>query len=116
MIRPDNANAVRDVARHAHYPSVQHCETVRCILRYLRDTKTLGIAFDKGRGLKLVAYSDSDYVRGERDKRHVSGGVIRYGDAAISWYYSRMQRCITLSSNEAEYVAFGDILEEAVFV
>ena len=79
MTRPDISNAVRDVARHAHDPSPQHWEAVRYILRYLRDTKTLGLTFQRGRGLRLTVYSDSDYARNDSDRKSVSGGVIICG-------------------------------------
>ena len=115
MTRPDISNAVRNVARHAHDPTPQHWEAVRYMLRCLHDTKTLGLTFEKGRGLDPVVYSDSNYARDENDRRSVSGGAILCGGATVSWF-SRTQRCVTLSSTEAEYVAMGEVVKEALFV
>lgn len=65
----DITNAVQDVSRHTHSTSIQHWEAVRYIRCYPRDTKTLGLAFDKeSRGLKLVVCLDSKYTRDESDR------------------------------------------------
>jgi len=115
MSRPDIANAVREVARHAHDPSRKHWDAVQRILKFLKYTRTMGLTFDKGKGLDLVAYSDSDYARDEQDRRSVSGAAIMCSGACVSWF-SRTQRCVTTSSSEAEYVAMGDCVKEALFV
>lgn len=60
-------------------------------------------------------YSDSDYAHDASDRRSVSGRVVMCGVAAVSWRF-RTQRCVTLSSTEAEYVTLGEILNEALFV
>ena len=43
------------------------------------------------------------------------GGMVMYLGAAIA-YISRTQRCVSLSSTEAEYIAMGDGVEEILFV
>ena len=40
----------------------------------------------------------------------VSGGAIMCGGACVYWF-SRTQRCVTLSTTEAEYVAPGDAVK-----
>lgn len=54
LTRPDIANANRDVARYDKSPSVQYCDTVPYILRYVRGTRILSVTFEKGRGLNSV--------------------------------------------------------------
>ena len=50
------------------------------------------------------------------DTRHSqSGYVFCYGNAAISWS-SHLQHLVTLSSTEAEYVALGDAVKEALYL
>ena len=115
MSRPDIANAVREVARHAHDPFRKHGDAVKRILKFLKHTRSVGLTFDKGKGLDLVAYSDSDYARDEQDRRSVSGAAIMCSGACVSWF-SRTQRCVTTSSTEAEYVAMGDCVKEALFI
>ena len=44
----------------------------------------------------------------------VSGGLVMSGGACVSWF-SRTHKHVTLSTTEAEYVAFGDVAKEVVF-
>ena len=58
---------------------------------------------------------DSDYA-GDKDTRlSVTGYCVYVNDCLISWK-SRAQRCNTLSSTEAEYVALSEICCEILFV
>ena len=49
------------------------------------------------------------------DRRSVSGGAIMCAGACVCWF-SRTQKCITLSTSEAEYVALGDAVKELLFL
>ena len=114
MTRPDISNAVRAVARHSHNPTERHWRAVLKIMEYLHGTRFLGLTFVRGSGLGLDAYSDADYADKANDRRSVSGTVITLGGAAVSWA-SSTQRCVTLSTAEAEYVALGEGVKEALF-
>ena len=70
--------------------------------------------FVRGSGLDLTAYGDADYAGKYDDRRSVSGTVITLGGAAVSWA-SSTQACVTLSTAEAEYVALGERVKEALF-
>ena len=115
MTRPDIANAVREVARYCQDPSKAHWSAVCCILKYLRKTRTLGLIFEKGRGLDLEVYSDSDYARNKVDRRSVSGSAVLCGGSLVSWM-SRTQKCVTTSTTEAEYIAMADSVKDALFI
>ena len=114
MTRPDISNAVRAVARHSHNPTERHWKAVLKIMAYLHGTRFMGLTFVRGSGLDLHAYSDADYADKANDRRSVSGTVITLGGAAVSWA-SSTQRCVTLSTTEAEYVALGEGVKEALF-
>ena len=62
-----------------------------------------------------MVFADANYAEKATDRRSVSGGVVLCGGAAVSWF-SRTQKCVTLSTTEAEYVAMGDAVEEAIFM
>ena len=49
------------------------------------------------------------------ERRSVSGGLIMCGGASVCWF-SRTQKCVTLSTSEAEYVALGDAVKELLFL
>ena len=74
----------------------------------------MGLTFVRGSGLDLTACSDADYADKSNGRRSVSGTVVTLGGAAFSWA-SSTQRCVTLSTTEAEYVAPGEGVKEALF-
>ena len=74
----------------------------------------MGLTFVDSSGLDLTAYSDADYACKSNDRRLVSGTVNTLGGAAVSWA-SSTQRCVTLATAEAEYVALGEGVKEALF-
>ena len=74
----------------------------------------LGITYEKGSSDELVAYADSDYAKFE-DRRSVSGGAIFFCGAVVE-FFSRTQKNVTLSTTQAEYVAMGDVVKDALFV
>ena len=115
MTRPDIANAVREVARHCQDPSKEHWKAVCYIFKFLQQTRTLGLIFEKGRGLDLEAYADSAYARGKHDGKSVTGSAVLCGGSLVSWI-SRTQRCVATSTTEAEYIAMADSVKDALFV
>ena len=60
-------------------------------------------------------FADADYACKATDRRSVSGGLIMCGGASVCWF-SRTQKCVTLSTSEAEYVALGDAVKELLFL
>ena len=114
MTRPDISNAVHAVAHHSHNRTDRHWKAVLKVMAHLHGTKGMGLAFLRGSGLDLTAYSDADHADKSNDKRSVSGTVITLGGAAVSWA-SSTQRCVTSSTAEADYVALGEGVKEALF-
>ena len=55
------------------------------------------------------------YASKAADRRSVSGGLVMCGGACVSWF-SRTQKCVTLSTTEAEYVALADVMKEVLFL
>ena len=94
------------MARHSHNPTNRHRKAVLKIMAYLHGTWGMGLTFVRDSGLDLTAYSDADYADKSSDRRSVSGTVITLGGAVVSWA-SSTQRCVTLSTAEAEYVVPG---------
>ena len=115
MTRPDIPNAVRAVARYAHEPSERLWQAIMKILSYLNGTKSLGIIYVRGSGLSLKVYADADYANKDNYRRSVSGIAVTLGGRVVS-HVSRTQRVVSLSTSEAEYIAAGDGVKEALFV
>lgn len=52
----------------------------------------------------LSAYSDSDFAGNVDDRRSTSGNLFKLNGGPIAWC-SKRQKCVSLSTCEAEYVA-----------
>ena len=87
-------------------PAARHWEAVRKIGAYLKATKDLGVVFRRGRDLKLLLFTDADYADRCDNRRSVSSAAFLLGSTAVS-ASSATQHCVTLSTNEAEYVAMA---------
>ena len=66
-------------------------------------------------GIYLKVFADADYTSKATDRRSVSGGAIMCGGACVCWF-SRTQKCVTLSTSEAQYVAHGNAVKELLFL
>ena len=82
---------------------------------YVKGTSEYGITFQRGGGLDMEVYVDSDYASKATDRRSVSGVVVMCAGACVS-FMSRTQKCMTVSSTEAEYVAMAEGFREAIFL
>ena len=62
----------------------------------------------------MSVYTDVNFAEKADDRRSVSGVVVTLGSATVSWLGST-QKIVTLSTTEAENVALGDGVKEAIF-
>ena len=114
---PDIANAVRAVARYCTAPRAIHWKAALRIFEYINGTSEYGITFQRGTlsGISLKVFADADYASKATDRRSVSGGLIMCGGANVCWF-TRTQKCVTLSTSEAEYVALGHEVKDLLFL
>ena len=109
--RPYICVATGILCRHVEAPSMKQKIGAERVLKYLSSTKLLGLKLQAGSNDQLSAYMDSSWggepglARGSR-----SGIVIKYGNAPI-YAASILQKCVTLSSTEAEYVALSEAIK-----
>lgn len=82
-----------------------HMNAVKRILRYVKGTLSYGLTYTKGQGNYLLSgFSDSD-LAGCVDDRKSTGGMVFYLDENLITWVSQKQRCVALSSCEAEFMA-----------
>jgi hypothetical protein len=112
--RPDIAHAVGVVSRFASNPGKQHWEAVKWIMRYLRGTTDLPLCFGKGK-LTVQGYVDADFAGDQDTRRSTTGYIYTMGSTAVSWV-SRLQKLVTLSTTEAEYVAVTEAAKEMIWL
>ena len=104
---------MRAVARFSHDPKEVHVKAARKIIEYLRATAHLGLTLRKDSKLEDVqleydweTYVEADYAYKADDRRSVSGVAVCCRGTLVAWF-SRTQKCVTLSTTEAEYVAMA---------
>ncbi|XP_074356716.1 secreted RxLR effector protein 161-like [Apium graveolens] len=103
--RPDIAYDVGIVSRYMERPTTLHQTTVKRILRYIKGTLDLGLIYSRGAGNYILSgFSDSDLAGNVEDRRS-TGRMAFYLDESLITWVSQKQRCVTLSSCEAEFMA-----------
>ncbi|GJX52528.1 putative RNA-directed DNA polymerase [Tanacetum coccineum] len=112
--RPDLAHAVGVVSRFLSNPGKKHWEAVKWIFRYLRGTSKLGITFGNGKPM-LVGFTDSDMAGNKDNMKSTSGYLMTFAGGAVSWQ-SRLQKCVALSTTEAEYMAATKACKELLWL
>jgi len=117
LVRMDIAYVVGELATHMQAPRVCDWEmALRCV-QYLAGAKSRGILYPYHHNGNpgLVAFSDSDWAGQIAGRKSRSGWVVCYGGAPISWF-SGVQKVVTQSSAEAEYVAVSLAANEVVYL
>ena len=112
--RPDISHAVSVVSRFLSNPGREHWNAVKWILRYLHGTSSLSLCFGTGEPI-LSAYTDSDMAGDIDTRKSTSGYLITFAGGAVSWQ-SRLQKCVALSTTEAELIAVVEACKELLWM
>ena len=108
-------------ARFNNNPQLSHEQAVKCIGRYLLDTKDKGIIYRPDIKTGLECYVDADFSGGWKYGDHDSmesflpctGYVIIYAGCPITWG-RKFQTGITLSTTESECIALSSAIREVI--
>ncbi|CAN0898839.1 Retrovirus-related Pol polyprotein from transposon TNT 1-94 [Linum grandiflorum] len=112
--RPDIAHAVGLVSRFLSNPGKTHWEAVKWIFRYLRGTSKLSLCYGAVKPI-LEGYTDADMAGDFDSRKSTSGYVFTFSGGAISWQ-SKLQKCVALSTTEAEYIAAVEAGKEMLWL
>lgn len=103
--RPNIAYAVGIVSRYMERPTTMHLNAIKRIFRYIQGTQEYGLVYTESGGNNILSgYSDSD-LAGNTDDRKSTGGMAFYLNESLVTWVSQKQRCVALSSCEAEFMA-----------
>ena len=83
-------------------------------MRCLPGTSNLKLTFGSGKPV-LVGYIDSDMVGDVNNRKSISGYLMTFSRRAMSWQ-SRLQKCVALSTTEAEYIAAAEACKELLWM
>ena len=104
--RPDILYAVGVLCRFNYNPGIAHWKAVKHLMRYVKGTIDIvpTIAPDPSSPELFTTYSDADHGGNPDNGRSTSGYLVKVGTGPIAWM-SKLQKIVTLSTTEAEFVA-----------
>ncbi|GJV27384.1 ribonuclease H-like domain-containing protein [Tanacetum coccineum] len=116
ITRPDISYAVQSLSQHMHAPLQSHFDIGLRVLRYLKLAPGSGVSFSKNcDGVKVFAFSDSDWAKCPMTRRSVSGYCVFVNGNLVSWK-SKKQATLSKSSAEAEYRAMASATCEIMWI
>ena len=107
------SNAIRELAQHLDSPSEEHWKALKRIVGYLKTRIGKGKMLRRPKELRIIGWSDSDYAKAE-DRASITGNLSSVGGSVV-YGSSKGQKCVCLSSTEAEYVAMSTLAQEIRF-
>ena len=113
--RPDIAYAVNKLSQFMHFPTTDHWQAAKRVLRYLAGTSTYGLFYSNSNLLTLHAFSDADWAGDSDDYVSTNAYIVYLGKHAISWS-AKKQNGIARSSTEAEYRSVANTASELNWV
>ncbi|KAK4286499.1 hypothetical protein QN277_003048 [Acacia crassicarpa] len=112
--RPDLTHVVGMVSRYLSNLGKDHWEAVKWIFKYLRGTKNLCLRFG-GSKVELLGFTDADLGGDVDSRKSTSGYLMTFAGGAVSWQ-SKLQKCVALSTTEAEYIAATEACKEILWM
>jgi hypothetical protein len=76
------------------------------VLKYLKGMMDYDLDYVRGDGVKLIGYTDSNWVGCVVGKKSASGCCFGLALAVVSWF-NRKKKSVALSFVEAEYMTFS---------
>ena len=112
---PDLSYIVNLLSRFAHNPGQAHWNALKHALSYMKETLDYGITYFCNSSLCLFGYVDSDYARDVDGQKSMEGHMFFVGGGLVSWA-SKCQETVALSTVEAEYMAFTQATQQALWL
>ena len=87
---------------------------MKWIFRYLRGSSKLCLTFGDSKPI-LEGYVDTDWVGDLDGRKSTLEYLFTFARGALSWQ-SRLQKCVALSTTEAEYIAANEVGKEMLWL
>ena len=122
--RPDALFAVKELCKIMSDPGVKHVSACKRALRYFAKTKSKGLNYKAVAGdifgtytadITLVSSADASYADDVDTRKSTQAFIGKLLGAAVSWF-SQTQKCVTLSTTEAELYALSDSIKEILYI
>jgi hypothetical protein len=103
------------LARHSAAPTKRHWLGVKTVLRYLNDTRDLGLFYSRNQDPILLGYTDAGYLSDPDNGRSQTDFVFLQGGTTISWKSSK-QTLVSTSTNHSEIIDLYEASRECVWL
>lgn len=113
--RPDIAFSVGYLSQFNNCFGKEHWTHAKRVLRYLKKTKHFCLRYSREGDAKMTGFVDADWGSDVLDRRSYTGFCFNLSGCVISWG-SKKQRCVALSSTEAEYIGISECTREAMYL
>lgn len=114
ITRPDNSYGVNLLSRFSTNPGKAHWGAVKRIIRYLKGTIDKKLVYTRDDS-EIMGFCDADYAGNTDTRQTTTGFVYLFQKAAISWQ-SKLQKRITISTTESEYIAMVAAAKESIWL
>jgi len=113
--RPDICYAVNTLSQFMVEPKRAHWAATKHVLRYIQGTVEHGLLYTRGSDIRLSGFTDVDLAGSSVDWKSTTGYCFNIGSGMTSWY-SRKQKSMAPSSDEAEYMAASTVSCESIWL
>ena len=107
---PNKELIVHQLCKCLQKPTPELIEDADCVLAYLYRHSSVGLTYTKEQAA-LAGYADASW----EVRNSTSGWVILWQSAALTWG-SRKQKCVALSTCEAEIIALSEATKDVVYL
>lgn len=115
MTRPDLAFTVQVLSQFMHNPKNSHMEATLRVVRYIKSSPRLALFMPAQSTNTLTTYCDSNWGSCLQTRRSVTGYLLKFGEALISWK-SKKQDTVSRSSAEAEFRSMASATAEITWL
>jgi hypothetical protein len=113
--RIDICFVVNTLSQYLEEPRRVHLVAAKHVMRYLKGTLDYGLGYTGYHDFRLYSYIDSYWAGSASNRNSTSRCCFSLGSAMTSWQ-SRKQSSISLSTEEAEYIAACSSSCEAIWL
>ena len=116
---PNLTNATRELSKANDGANPAAYKELLCVIKYVLNTKKLGLRIkpmgNSNEPWEIICFSDSNYVGDPVSRRSISCIILHVLGALVSWQ-SKLQKSVSLSSSEVEFIALFEAVKEVMFV
>ena len=116
---PNLANTTRELSKENDDANLVAYKKYLQVIQYDLDTESLGLKIEpmgnSNNPWEMICFSDSNYAGDLVSRRSIIDFLLYVLGLPVSWR-SKLNKSVSLSSSETEYIALSEAVKKAVFV